>query len=60
MEAERSLFPVIKEMGDTGRLLCPGAPQGPAQYQDVGQRVQTSSYRITQFWDSNVVHCDYG
>ena len=22
-----------QEMGDTGRLLCPGAPQGPTQYQ---------------------------
>ena len=32
MEAERSLFPIIKEMGDTGRFLCPGAPQGPSLY----------------------------
>ena len=30
VEAERSLFPIIKETGDTGRVLCPGAPQGPA------------------------------
>ena len=22
-----------QEMGDTERLLCPGAPQGPARYQ---------------------------
>ena len=21
-----------QEMGDTGRLLCPGVPQGPAQF----------------------------
>ena len=33
MEAEWSLFPVIKEMGDTERILCPGAPQSPAWYQ---------------------------
>ena len=31
MEAKWRLFPVIKEMGDTEKL-CPGAPQGPAQY----------------------------
>ena len=35
-EAQWSLFPVIKEMGDTERLLCPGAPQGPAPYQSQG------------------------
>ena len=50
MEAEWSLFPVIKEVGDTGRLLCSGAPQGPAQYQDCGQRVLTSCYRMNKFW----------
>ena len=50
MEAEWSSFPVIKEMGGTGRLLCSGAPQGPAQYQDGGQRVLTSCYRMNKFW----------
>ena len=28
-EAEGSLFPGIKEMGDTGRISWPGAAQGP-------------------------------
>ena len=26
-----------KEMGDTERLLCPGAPQRPAWYQSLGR-----------------------
>ena len=33
MEAEISLFPLMKKRGDTERLLCPGASQGPAQFQ---------------------------
>ena len=34
LEAERSLFPKKKKWGDghTERLLCPGVPQGPAQF----------------------------
>ena len=31
-------------MGDTERLLCPGAPQSPAGFQ--GQRVPLMSYRL--------------
>ena len=26
-------FSCNREMGDTERLLCPGAPQGPARFQ---------------------------
>ena len=36
-EAEGSLFPVIKEMRGTGRILWPGATQGPTREQKKGQ-----------------------
>ena len=33
LEAELSLFPANKKMGDTEKFLCPGTPQGPAWFQ---------------------------
>ena len=45
MDAERSLLPIIKEMEDTKRLLCPGAPQGPAQYMILGTKMK-GKYRV--------------
>ena len=48
MGAEWSLFPVIKEMEDTERLLCPGAPQGHAWFQ-----LQVFGYQLQIFWLCN-------
>ena len=40
MEAERSLFPVIKEMGDTERLSCLGAHRAQLSFNTVIQVLQ--------------------
>ena len=48
MEAEWSLFPIIKEI-DKERLLCPGAPQGPASYQNPEVNVKGKLLDCHQF-----------
>ena len=32
-------------MGNTERLLCPGAPQGPAQFQSVLMRLNSKTFQ---------------
>ena len=41
-----------QEMGDTERLLCPGAPQDPARFQD--QRL-FASIPMTNFFTSELI-----
>ena len=44
---------------DTENRLVVARSQGVGEWEDVGQRVQTCSYKMNKFWGSNIQHGDY-
>ena len=40
-------------------MMVPGYWGQGGKWGDVGQRIQTSSYKMNKFWASNAQHGDY-